>query len=156
MYYFCERPCSTSECPNCSTTSSTQAAGGPKHGEVFVILKTNSTHGAELRTCLEVGRAPSAKATISQRDHHPTDKFWVDGSGASESMIADATVFENYERAPPCERVGSADGKFSQWQATDGCASWWTKRTAPPRERRNSWYLNASPKYRARGTTSLS
>lgn len=50
------------------------------------------------------------KSTMPQRDQCPADKSWVDDAGDSESMTADATSLENYERAPPGDRVTAIGG----------------------------------------------
>lgn len=78
---------------------------------MFADLKTNSTLGAVRYTSLGVSTVPTAKVTMSQRDQHPADVFWVDDTGASKSMTADATGLRDYERAAPGDRVESTDGK---------------------------------------------
>lgn len=37
------------------------------------------------------------------------DEFWVDGSGASESMTADAIGLDGFGRVLPGNKVGGAD-----------------------------------------------
>lgn len=109
---FCEGYHKASKCPKCPKISSTQTAGGPKHGGVLTDLRTNSTLGIRLDASLGVNRALTAKATVLQRNQRAADGFWIDDSGASESITADATGFESYERTSLGKRVKSADGKL--------------------------------------------
>lgn len=97
-----------SECSERPNTS-TRTVGGPKYGGMFPDWTINSTPGANLYTGLRVSRAPTAKITTTQSDRRPQEVFWVDDSGASESMDPDATGFETYELAPPRNGVERAN-----------------------------------------------
>ena len=108
--YFCEGPHKATECPNCPKATSTSTTGSLKLGGMFADLKTDSASGVRLRTSLGTGTALTAKVITPQPPH--ADEFWAGDSGASESMTADDTGFEDYERAPPGDRVESAGGKF--------------------------------------------
>lgn len=108
--YFREGPHRAPECLNRSKSSSTQPARNPEHGGIFAVLKTNLTLGTRLHASLGGTTAP--RATTSLHDQHPTHEFGVDKSGASQSMITDATAFKNYERAPTGDRGEGADAKL--------------------------------------------
>ena len=58
------------------------------------------------------GTVSALKVSGPQFSQQHAGEYWVDDSGATESMTADPVGFEGYEPAPPEDQVESADGKI--------------------------------------------
>ena len=103
--YFCPEPHKASECPNRYAFAMVPATPNSQHGVFLGSVRTNRGAGLLVVTSAR----PALAARGAPRERHE-DEYWVADSDATENMIQDSSLLQDYTPAPSGDEVESAGG----------------------------------------------